>query len=81
MDDRNGRQEVGDYTVTPFPGGHLIGRLRAKADGGSGWEHLGNEFNEEAAMSRAWEMARQQKTAAAWMYESGGTYRRIQKAE
>jgi hypothetical protein len=80
METRRGRQQVGDFTVTPFPGGHLIGQLRVKAvaegDHGFGWDYLGNDSDTQAAIRKARLLAEQANTAA-WMFEDDGSYQQI----
>jgi len=68
----------GDIIVSPFPGGYLIGRLRARPlpEAGMGWEYIRAESDLNAAIKFARQVA-DRASVAAWACDGDMEFRRI----
>jgi hypothetical protein len=68
----------GDIIVSPFPGGYLIGRLRARPlpDEGMGWEYIRAEVDLQAAIRFARQVA-DRASVGAWVCDSEVEFRKI----
>ena len=69
----------GDIVVSPFPGGYLVGRVRARPlpETGLTWEYIRAESELDAAIKFARQIA-ERAGVGVWTYEGDVEFRRIQ---
>jgi hypothetical protein len=69
---------VGDVVVSPFPGGHLIGRMRDAHRDGAAWEYVKAEANQRAAVTFARQLA-DADGVRAWFFDGDVLFREVPK--